>query len=167
VCGASYPQSLRDETRDILRGYTGQIIRDAWPKQSRGEVPRGGVEWMDRLQAELFRFEPATESQKILHAETLRSFNELLHKRRQRLDAVQSALPGVLWCVLLPGAVGCIVLFLFFHVENGRFQAVLLIGLAGFVAMVLLVIITLDRPFVGESGITPDSYQLIYDHHMK
>jgi hypothetical protein len=24
-----------------------------------------------------------------------------------------------------------------------------------------------DRPFSGEMGISPDSYQLIYDHHMK
>jgi ABC-type branched-subunit amino acid transport system permease subunit len=34
-------------------------------------------------------------------------------------------------------------------------------------AMVLFVIIALDCPFVGEMGITPESYQLIYDHHMK
>ena len=162
-----YPQTLRDESRDILRGYTEQIIRDAWPQQRKGQIPREGVMWMDRLQAQLFAFEPAMESQKILHAEILRSFNELVQKRRQRLDAVQSALPGVLWFVLLPGAMGCIILCLFFHVENARFQAVLLLGLAGFLSMVLFVIISLDRPFAGVNGITADSYQLIYDHHMK
>ena len=162
-----YPQPLRDESRDILRGYTEQIIRDAWPQQRKGHVPREGVLWMDRLQALLFTFEPAMESQKILHAETLRSFNELVQKRRQRLDAVQSALPGVLWFVLLPGAMGCIIMCMFFHVENARFQAVLLLGLAGFLAMVLFVIIALDRPFSGQNGITADLYQLIYDHHMK
>ena len=162
-----YPQTLRDESRDILRGYTEQIIRDAWPQQRKGQIPREGVMWMDRLQAQLFAFEPAMELQKILHAEILRSFNELVQKRRQRLDAVQSALPGVLWFVLLPGAMGCIILCLFFHVENARFQAVLLLGLAGFLSMVLFVIISLDRPFAGVNGITADSYQLIYDHHMR
>ncbi len=162
-----YPQPLRDESRDMLRGYTEQIIRDAWPQQRKGHIPREGVVWMDRLQAQLFTFEPATESQKILHAETLRRFNELVQKRRQRLDAVQSALPGVLWFVLLPGAMGCIIMCMFFHVENAHFQAVLLLGLAGFLAMVLFVIIALDRPFSGQNGITADSYQLVYDHHMK
>ncbi len=156
-----YPQPLRDESRDILRGYTEQIIRDAWPQQRKGQVPREGVKWMDRLQAQLFTFEPETESQKILHAETLRSLNELVQKRRQRLDAVQSALPGVMWFVLLPGAMGCLILCLFFHVENARFQAVLLLGLAGFLSMVLFVIIDMDRPFVGINGITADSYQLV------
>jgi len=162
-----YPQTVRDESRSILRGYTEQVIRDAWPQQRKGLIPREGVEWMDRLQSQLYTFEPATEGQKILHAETLRAFNELVQKRRQRLDAVPSALPGVLWFVLLPGAMGCIIMCLFFHVENARFQAVLLLGLAGFLAMVLFVIIALDRPFSGQNGITADSYQLIYDHHMK
>jgi len=163
----AYPQPVRDETRGVLRGYTEQIIRDAWPQQREGRIPREGVEWMDRLQAQLFAFEPTTESQKIAHAETLRAFNHLIQQRRQRLDSVQSGLPGVFWFVLLPGAMGCVVLCLFFQVNNARFQAILLLGLAGFVAMVLFVIIALDRPFIGEMGITADSYQLIYDHHMR
>jgi hypothetical protein len=122
---------------------------------------------MDRLQSQLFAFEPATESQKILHAETVRAFNQLVQQRRQRLDAVGAGLPGVMWTVLLPGAMGCIILCLFFHLENVRFQALLLLGVAGFLAMVLYVIIALDRPYSGETGITADSYRLVYDHHMK
>ena len=58
-------------------------------------------------------------------------------------------------------------LCLFFHLPNARYQAVLLLGLAAFIAMVLFVIIALDRPFSGDMGITADSYQLIIDHHMK
>lgn len=163
----SYPQPVRDETRSLLRGYTEQVIHGAWPQMRRGQVPREGVEWMDRLQAQLFAFEPTTESQKILHAETLHAFNQLVQQRRQRLDSVQAGLPAVFWFVLLPGAMGCIVLCLFFNVDNAAFQVLLLLAVAGFLAMVLFVIISLDRPFVGEMGITAESYQLIYDHHMK
>jgi lipopolysaccharide export LptBFGC system permease protein LptF len=158
---------VRNATRELLRGYTEQVIHGAWPQQRRRQIPREGVEWMDRLQAQLFAFEPSTESQKIVHTETLHAFNQLVQQRRQRLDAVQAGLPGVLWFVLLPGAMGCIVLGLFFHVDNARFQALLLLGVTGFLAMVLFVIIALDRPFVGDMGISAESYQLIYDHHMK
>jgi hypothetical protein len=62
---------------------------------------------------------------------------------------------------------GCLLLCMFFPVEDRRFQAILVAGLAGFVAMVLFVIITLDRPFQGEMAIPADSYQLIYDQLMK
>jgi len=162
-----YPEPMRENTREILRGYSDQIVQEAWPKQRRGEVPSEGVEWMDRFQAVVYSFEPATESQKILHAETIRSFSNLVQHRRQRLDSVHAALPGVMWWVLLPGAMGCLVLCLFFHVPNVYLHGIMLCGLAGFLSMVLFVIITLDRLFTGEMGIPADSYQLIIDYHMK
>src|SRR5262245_60596133 len=109
---------------------------------------------MDRLQERLFSLELTTESQKIVYAEAVSGFNELVQYRRQRLDAVQGGLPSVLWYVLLPGAIGIIVICLFFHLENPYFQAILLVCMAGFIAMVLFVIIGLDRPFSGDMGIS-------------
>lgn len=41
-----YPRPLRDEAREILRGYIEQIIRGAWPQQRQGRIPREGVAWM-------------------------------------------------------------------------------------------------------------------------
>ena len=161
-----YPEPERESMRELLRGYTNYVIHEAWPQQRAGQVPREGVEWMDRLQAQLFAVEPETDAQAILYAHTLSTFHELVQQRRQRLDSVGAGLPGVLWFVLLPGAIGCIVLFWFFRVEDVRFHAALLVLLAGFISMVLFVIIGLDCPFSGDMGITADSYQLIYDHHM-
>ena len=162
-----YPQRERDAMRDVLRGYTNQIIEEAWPEQRQGRIPRAGVEWMDRFLAQLLVYEPTSESQKILHAETLSAFNRMHEARRQRLDAVKTGLPGVMWFVLMPGAMGCLLLSLFFPIEDARSQAILVTGLAGFVAMVLFVIVSLDRPFRGAMAIPADSYQLIYDQLMK
>jgi Protein of unknown function (DUF4239) len=162
-----YPQRERDSMREVLRGYTNQIIQEAWPEQRQGRVPRTGLEWLDRFQAQLFAFEPALESQKILHAQTLSAYNRMVEARRLRLDAVNSGLPGVMWFVLLPGAMGCLLFSLFFPIEEPHFQAVLVAGLAGFVAMVLFVIVSLDRPFQGAMAIPADSYQLIHDQLMK
>jgi hypothetical protein len=162
-----YPQRERDAMREVLRGYTTQIIEEAWPEQRRGRVPRAGVEWMDRLLAHLLVFEPASDSQRLLHAETLGAFNQMHEARRQRLDAVSSRLPGVMWVVLLPGAMGCLLLSLFFPLEDPRFQAILVLGLAGFLSMVLFVIVSLDRPFQGAMAVPPDSYRLVYDQLMR
>jgi hypothetical protein len=161
-----YPQRERDALREVLRGYTDHVIREAWPEQREGRVPRAGVQWMDRFLGQLMAFEPTSEAQKILHAETLTAFNRMHEARRQRLDSVKSGLPGVMWFVLLPGAMGCLLLCLFFPIEDVRLQAILVVGLAGFVAMVLFVIISLDRPFQGVMAISPESYELIYDQLM-
>lgn len=161
-----YPPREREAMRDVLRGYTNQIIQEAWPEQRQGRIPRVGVEWMDRFTAELLVFEPRSESQKLLHAETLSAFNRMHEARRQRLDAVNSGLPAVLWVVLLPGAMGCLLLCLFFPIADVRYHAILVACLAGFVAMVLFVIVSLDRPFQGFMAIPADSYQLVYDQLM-
>jgi hypothetical protein len=162
-----YPPAARDAMREVLRGYTQQIIQEAWPLQRQGRTPRKGIAWMERLQSGLFAFEPATEAHKILHSETIAAYNRLVQERRSRLDAVNTGLPGVIWAVLLPGAMGCLLLSMFFRIEDVRFQAILLLGLSGFVAMVLFVIISLDHPFRGPMAISSESYQLVYDQLMK
>ena len=161
-----YPPPVRDSTREILKGYTDQIIHGAWPQQQQGIVPREGVEWMDRLQRELFAFEPTTDGQRIIHSEVLVAFNQLVVQRRQRLDAVEGGLPDVLWYVLLPGAFLCLLMCMFFQVRSAKYQAALLLGVSAFLSMVLFVIVSLDRPFVGDRGISAHSYELIYEHHM-
>ncbi|HWP11744.1 MAG TPA: DUF4239 domain-containing protein [Ramlibacter sp.] len=162
-----YPQRERESIREALRGHTNFVIHDAWPEQKRGRVPHGGEEAVDRLQAQLFAFEPKSESQKILHAETLAAYNRMIEARRLRLDSANSGLPGVMWFVLLPGAMGCLLFSLFFPIEEPHFQAVLVAGVAGFVAMVLFVIVSLDRPFHGAMAIPADSYLLVHDQLMK
>ena len=162
-----YPEHERDSMREVLRGYTKQIIEEAWPLQRQGRVPQMGVEWLNRFQAQLFVFEPTSEAQKLLHAATLDAYNGLVLARNARLDSVHTELPDVMWFVLLPGAMGCLFLALFFHIEDVRFQAFLTAGIAGFVAMVLFVIISLDRPFQGPMAIGAESYQLIHVQLMR
>jgi hypothetical protein len=43
----------------------------------------------------------------------------------------------------------------------------LLLALAGYLAMVLFLIVALDRPFSGDTGITSDSYRLVYEHYTR
>jgi hypothetical protein len=162
-----YPASQRDSMRGSLREYTRDVIADSWPMQQKGRVPRGGVEVMDHLQASLFAYEPATEGQKALHMETLRAYNQLLQMRRLRLDAVDTGLPGVLWMVILAGALISLASSFFFRVDDIRFQTVMVVLLSLFVAMVIFVVFALDRPFRGDLAITSGSYSLILDQLMK
>lgn len=164
---SGYPPVERKALQDTLRSYTEQIVNEAWPEQRQGRIPRMGVGHIDRLQAQLFSFEPTAESQKILHAEALSAYNGLIQARRLRLDAVGTGLPAVMWFVLLPGAMGCVFLIFFFRVRDARYQAILAVSLSGFIAMVLFVIVALDLPFRGAMAIEPDSYQLVHDQLMQ
>lgn len=164
---SSYPEPVRPQLQRELREYTRYVIEEAWPLQQRGQVPGGGVERVNRFQSILVSFEPASESQKLLHAETLRAYNEMIKARRLRLDAVNTGLPVVMWAVIVVGAFIGLSACFFFRVEDARLHAIEVLLLAVFIALIIFMILSLDRPFRGDLGIRADPYQLVYDQLMK
>ena len=164
---SSYPEPIRADLQQALRDYTDQVIHGAWPMQRQGKIPTAGFAHMTRFQAILDKFEPATEGQKILHAETLRAYNVLIQARRMRLDAATTGLPTVMWGVIVAGAFISLSAAFFFKVEDGRLHGILVTLLAVFMGLVIFMILALDRPFRGDLALPPDPYQLIYDQVMK
>ena len=162
-----YPEPIRVELQKELRDYVDYVIHQAWPLQQRGQIPTGGVGLMNRFQASLTKFEPATEGYKLLHGETLRAYNQTIQARRLRLDAVGTALPAVMWGVIVAGAFIGLSASFFFKVEDARLHGILVLLLAAFVGLVIFMIFALDRPFRGDLGLRPDPYQLVYDQLMK
>lgn len=164
---SGYPEPVRSELRQDLREYIEYVIKEAWPLQRRGQVPRGGVEKVNDVEARLVSFEPATEGQKLLHAETLRSYSQMIEARRLRLDAVLTGLPGALWFVIVIGALVSLSSTFFFQVQDVLLQKIQVVLLAIFIGMIIFIIFALDRPFRGDLGLQPEPYQLIYDQLMK
>ena len=164
---SSYPEPIRLDLQNELRDYTDQVIHGAWPLQRQGKIPTAGVEHMSRFQSVLDKFEPATEGQKLLHAETLRAYNLLIQARRLRLDAASTSLPAVMWAVVVVGAFIGLTATFFFKVEDARLHAIQVLLLATFIGLVIFMIFALDRPFRGDLGLRPDAYQLVYDQLMK
>jgi len=164
---SSYPEPSRSQLQKQLRDYVYQIIHQAWPMVQHGQIPSAGVEIMNNFQATLSSFEPMTEGQKILHTETLRAYDQLIQARRLRLEALQVQLPGVLWFIIIAGALISLSSSFFFRVEDGWLQAIHVVLVAAFIGISIFLIYAFDRPFRGDLGLRPDSYQLVYDHLMK
>lgn len=165
---SSYPEPTRALLQAELRDYAQYVIHTAWPAQRAGQVALGGVEMMNRFQATLTRFEPATEGQRALHAEALRAYNQLVEARSLRIDAaVNTGVPGVLWVVVLAGAAIGLTAAFFFKVEDTRLHAVMVALLAAFIGLVIFMILAFDRPFRGDLGLEPEPYQQVYDMVMQ
>jgi hypothetical protein len=164
---SGYPEPVRSQLQQLLREYVDYVIHEAWPQQRQGQVPSGGVGKVNDFEAKLVTFEPVTEGQKILHGETLRAYSQMIEARRLRLDAVLTGLPGVLWFVIVIGALVSLSSTFFFQVEDARLQRIQVVLLAVFIGLLVFIIFALDRPFRGDLGLQPDPYQLIYDQLMK
>jgi hypothetical protein len=164
---SGYPEPVRTQLQTELRDYTEQVINGAWPIQQRGQIPVAGVEHMNRFQATLIGYEPESDGQETLHAETLRGYNTLIQARRMRVDAVVTGLPGVMWIVIILGALISLTTCFFFRVDDARLQGILVTLLAVFIGLVIFVILALDRPFRGDLGVSSEPYKLVYDQLMK
>lgn len=164
---SAYPSPTQAQLQAALREYAEHVIEVAWPEQHRGVVPQGGIDRIDAFLKLLTSFEPTTEGEKILHAEALRAFNELSDSRRMRLDAVQTALPGLLWTVIFLGAALGVAGSYFFRVRDARLHRYLVVMLTTFIAMVIFVVFAFDRPFRGDMGIKAEPYELVYDQLMR
>lgn len=158
-----YPSPLREQLRSEIREYTVFLIDKAWPAQKTGHIPEGGGDIIDQLQSALFTFEPSTQGQAALHGEALRAYNDLLEYRRLRVDAVESGLSDVMWAVIWVGAVISIGVAYFFRIDDAKLHALLVSLMAGFLAVVIFMIVINDKPFYGSSSVSADPYKLVLD----
>jgi hypothetical protein len=160
---SSYPSPAREKLQTGLRDYTHAVVEQIWPAQREGKIVEVGPKILDDFQNNLVAFEPTTPGQVALHSETWRGYNILINYRRQRIDAVEGGLSGVMWAVIWVGAIISIGVAYLFNLQDPKIHAVLVALMAGFLAMVLFMIVINDKPFFGADSIPPDSYKLILD----
>jgi hypothetical protein len=164
---SNYPDPLDGQLRNDLRQYTREVIEVSWPDQRRGIVPTGTMLILYQLQQHLVSFEPATEEQKILHAEALHQFNELIERRRSRLLSVTSGLSASLWALVLVGAAISIAITWFFHVQKTRLHVWMTVLISSLLGMMIFLLAAMDHPLRGELSVGPEAFELVYDQLMK
>jgi hypothetical protein len=158
-----FASPLQDELHAKLRDYTRFVIEKAWPAQRRGEILNEGNQMLDEFQRQLFANEPQTESLRLLQAEALKTFNELVELRRQRKAAVNQHVPGVIWAVILLGGVLTIATSFCFQVQLFRLHLLLTTGLATMIGLLVFLIAALDQPYRGAVSVESTAYQIVLD----
>ncbi len=164
---SGYPQPGQAQLKKQLRDYTRYIIDKSWPAQRRGLTHSGEGFRLRDFQDSLFTQELRTEGQVVLHSETIGAYNRMVELRRQRIDSIRGSVPGVLWGVVLMGALITIVFSYFFVVSDYRLHAILTGMLSAMIGLLIFLLVALDHPYWGEVSIGPDAYQLILNTVMK
>ena len=159
---SGYPEPVRTALQKEVRDYTVFLLDQAWPAQHRGQSLDATTRRLSTLEQQLVQFEPATIGQQVLHAETLHQYNEVASMRRQRLNAIGSGLPSVMWSVVLIGAFLTISVTYLLKIQRGV-HFVLTAFFAMFIGLVVFVIASLDQPLSGPLAIDSRPYQLVLD----
>jgi hypothetical protein len=164
---SSYPVESRTELQDDLRNYTREVIDVGWPAQRKGIIPSGGIELLDAFQKKIVVFEPLSEGQKMLHAETYQEYDRLVEFRRMRLQSVTGGLSATLWFMLLGGAFICIAITWFFYMRNQSMHFWMTVLLSALLGLLIFELATIDNPFRGGMSVSPDAFVSVYEQLMK
>jgi hypothetical protein len=163
---STYPEPTRSILQEDLRQYVRGVIDVGWPMQQKGIVPNNGNVILNTFQAHFMAFEPRTEREKIVVAEAYRAFNELVQRRRSRLNSVQDEMPGPLWSLVIVGAFVCIAVSWFFHTKSFSMHFWMTLLFSGLLGLMIYLIAVLDNPYRGRISVTPEALERVYEQTM-
>jgi high-affinity Fe2+/Pb2+ permease len=80
-----------------------------------------------------------------------------------RIVAAKEGLPGVLWAVLVFGAVVAVAFTYLFGMRNSWAHRLMVMSLTAVIALVLFTIGVMEHPFSGGASLQPDAFELILE----
>lgn len=140
-----------------LVDYSRSVADDEWPVLATGNSSDKTSTLLNHLwKSYIIDQNPQTPVESALYTESLRRVNDLSDSRRLRINASRDSLPQILWILLIGGGVVTLSFTYFFGVPNLRSQVLMVAALTGEIAFILLLIVSLDNPYRGQLGVSPD-----------
>jgi hypothetical protein len=165
------PEPERHHLQELARSYAEEVVHKEWPLMEQGrtplmestrETPSGWV-LIDDIRATIQGYEPRTAAEQELYAEGLDQVQRLADARRMRLVAAEEGLPTVLWVVLVVGGMVVVGFAYLFGMENTWAHALMVVALAGVIALGLFTIAAMEHPFSGGARVGPEAFELVLE----
>jgi hypothetical protein len=161
------PEPERHQLQEAARSYAQEVVDTEWPRMEQGlegvqSLPEGW-DLIDDMRDTLQGFEPRTVAEQELYAEGLDRISRFGDARRMRIVAAQEGIPGVLWVVLVFGAVVVVGFTYLFGMRNTWAHRLMVMSLTAVIVLVLFTIGAMEYPFSGGARIEPDAFELILE----
>jgi hypothetical protein len=161
------PETEGYHLQEDARSYAQEVVDEEWPLMEQGiEGERGtpeGWDLIDDMRATLQEVQPSTEAESQLYAEGLDEIQRLGDARRMRLVQAEEGMPGVLWVILVLGAVVTVGFTYLFGLRNSWAHRLMVMSLTAVIVLVLFTIGVMDDPFTGGARIEPSAFDLILE----
>ncbi len=152
----AFPPAPRAEIHRDLRDYVTSAVDQEWQTiANTRSVDPATQAIIGRLWMHSYDVNPATPNQVAFFSEYLTHLNELSGQRLLRLIHSRAQVSGVLWLVLLAGAVPTLAYALLFETKHRWVHVTVTSFITGLVLLCLLVTFFLQYPFSGAVAIEP------------
>ena len=152
-----------DLLRSRLTAYARSVVSEDWPAMSKDGHSERTKGALDEAYAAVLALAPANNRGVVMLTETLQQLDQVTQARRDRLVLATGAVPGMLWSVLVLGAVLTIGFTFFFGTQNVIMQSLMTGILASLIFSGLLVIVGIDRPFSGPVSVRAEAMTIVLE----
>ena len=145
--------------RAELKKYLEQIVREEWPSQQAGNINQAGRPTLVRIHSLIASLDPESPRETVIVAELLRTMDALYDARRTRILAADAAIPEVVWWIVAFGSAITVGFTYLFGTHHFRMHLAVTGMVAVSMALVIVLIIALDRPFRGDLSVSVEAYE--------
>jgi hypothetical protein len=159
--GQRLPPAEGHHLQELTRSYARVVVDEEWPLMVRGESSPRAWALLDEIRLTVQNLNPDTEAGQVLYEQGLERVHDLADARRDRLVEAQQGIPGILWVVLVTGAIITICFTYLFGLDDTTTHTLMVALLALIIGLVLFTIGSLEYPFRGVVHVGPDSFELV------
>lgn len=159
----AYPEPISTQSRTLIRQYVQTVIRDEWPKLSTVRENDNAHHLIARVNAVILTFNPRSNSELVLHQETMRQLSAYRGLRHDRIIGGKPNLTPPIWLTLIGGTVLYLLYLCFFSVPDIRRYALMIGALAAFLGLIYYLLVLYNYPFTEPGAISPEPFQKLLD----
>jgi hypothetical protein len=152
------PDASRIELQKLAREYAEKVIANDWPEMERGGVPVESVGLASKMERALISVPEGSRSVGLSQDHAMTELSALTACRRTRLLENALSLPAVLWFVLIVGGALTIISSCMFGSQNRFLHGVQVVFFSLMIALVLLAIADINKPFRGSVHVENDAF---------
>ena len=154
----AFPPQERNKLQGRLITYTQSVIDDEWPTMAHGKSSPTTAKIYQHVWDGYYDYQPRTSEEQRFYDESITRLNDLGQARRLRVISSESSIPSIMWIMLVIGGVVTIAYLYLFAISDAVLQGVMIASVAGLLAFILFLILSLDHPFAGQVKVAPDAY---------
>ena len=144
-----FPEPQQSQLKSQARSYAEAVVNREWPAMANNEEPTQSVAITSEMWHTVKSIGPASSTEQMAKDHALSELSLLSQHRLTRLSQSATALPNVLWCVLLVGGALTIVSACMFGIQDEKLQALQVFSFSLLLSLALVAIADIHRPFQG------------------
>lgn len=144
--------------RSAIRSYVEVVIAQEWPAMRRGEESTRADALMERIDRIVRSMPVKTPGAQDVHDQVLAAINAAQNDRDTRISEDSTGINGLMWAVLVAGAVITVAFTFLFGFKHDVMQLLMTGSLALLIGLVLFLTVALNYPYRGGISVQPEAF---------